>query len=228
MAKLIHQDGYALMDANRAGIPLVEIVTEPDFRTPEQVENYISALQSIIRFLGVGRATMEEGSFRCDANVSIRPVGESKFGTKVEVKNMNRISAVGHALRYEIERQIGLLENSEEVQQETRSWEDESQTTMTQRKKESLNDYMYFPEPDLPQVRVSDEWIEAVRSKIPPLPAEHKAQLKKEWGLSAYDASLLVADVNTLQYFLEAVELASGVVKVQGKAGLRQVRRQPG
>ena len=111
---------------------------------------------------------MEEGSFRCDANVSIRPVGESKFGTKVEVKNMNRISAVGHALRYEIERQIGLLENSEEVQQETRSWEDDSQTTITQRKKESLNDYMYFPEPDLPQVRVSDEWIEAVRSKIPP------------------------------------------------------------
>ena len=217
VAKLIHQDGYALMDANRAGVPLVEIVTEPDFRTPEQVENYISALQSIIRFLGVGRATMEEGSFRCDANVSIRPVGESKFGTKVEVKNMNRISAVGHALRYEIERQIGLLENSEEVQQETRSWEDESQTTMTQRKKESLNDYMYFPEPDLPHIRVSDEWIEAVRSKIPPLPAEHKAQLKKEWGLSAYDAGLLVADVNTLQYFLEAVELASGVVKVQEK-----------
>lgn len=210
VAKLIHVDGlngktgYALMDVNRAGVPLMEVVTEPDLRSSEEVVAYIEALQSIIRYIGVGTANMEEGSFRCDANISIRPKGSETLGTKVEVKNMNRISAVARAVEYEIERQIEAKHTGERISQETRGWNDGTGKTVVQRSKEEANDYRYFPEPDIPPIVVSREWVDEIRAMLPELPAERRARFMTEFGLSQYDARLITATRSTADYF-EAV-----------------------
>jgi aspartyl-tRNA(Asn)/glutamyl-tRNA(Gln) amidotransferase subunit B len=212
VAKLTHiagpdgREGHALMDVNRAGVPLMEIVTEPDMRSTDQVVTYIEALQSIIRYLGVGTANMEEGSFRCDANVSVRPVGHKELTTKVEVKNMNRISAVARAIEYEIERQIKVYESGERVTQDTRGWDDATGTTRPQRSKEFANDYRYFAEPDIPPLQIDEAWITEVRSRLPELPSERKARLMNDWGLSEYDASLITALRATAEYFDEVVK----------------------
>lgn len=213
VAKLVHveglngQPGYALMDANRAGVPLMEVVTEPDLRTAEDVVTYIESLQSIIRYLGVSTANMEEGSFRCDANISIRPLGSEPLGTKVEVKNMNRISAVARAVTYEIGRQINAIETGERIVQETRGWNDGTGKTVVQRSKEEANDYRYFPEPDIPPLVISREWVDEIRSSLPELPAERKLRFVNDFGLSEYDARLLTSTRSTAEYF-EAVVAA--------------------
>lgn len=211
VAKLVHveglngQPGYALMDVNRAGVPLMEVVTEPDLRTAEDVVEYIESLQSIIRYLGVGTANMEEGSFRCDANISVRPKGTEPLGTKVEVKNMNRVSAVARAVTYEIGRQINAIETGERIVQETRGWNDGTDKTVVQRSKEEANDYRYFPEPDIPPLVISREWVDEIRSNLPELPVERKARFINEFALSEYDARLLTSTRSTAEYFESVV-----------------------
>jgi|TARA_B100000959_G_scaffold283963_1_gene354226 aspartyl-tRNA(Asn)/glutamyl-tRNA(Gln) amidotransferase subunit B len=210
VARLVHVEGpqggtvHSLIDINRAGTPLMEIVTEPDMHTPEQVQSYINSLQHIIRYLGVGTANMEEGSFRCDANISIRPKGSTDLSTKVEVKNMNRIRAVVRAVEYEIERQIAATESGERITQETRGWDDGKGVTVSQRSKEEANDYRYFPEPDIPPLIISEDWIESIQAKMPELPIARKSRFIGEWGLSEYDADLLILQRSTADYF-EAV-----------------------
>jgi aspartyl-tRNA(Asn)/glutamyl-tRNA(Gln) amidotransferase subunit B len=222
VARLIHVEGpqggtvHSLLDINRAGTPLMEVVTEPDMHTSEQVEAYITNLQHIIRYLGVGTANMEEGSFRCDANISVRPKGSTALTTKVEVKNMNRIRAVVRAVEYEIERQIAAYESGERIIQETRGWDDGKGVTNSQRSKEEANDYRYFPEPDIPPLIISEEWVESTQAKMPELPLPRKNRFINDWGLSEYDAELLTALRSTADYFeavCEGVASASADVK---------------
>jgi aspartyl-tRNA(Asn)/glutamyl-tRNA(Gln) amidotransferase subunit B len=223
VAKLVHVEAlngnaaYALMDVNRAGVPLMEIVTEPDMRSSDEVVAYIEALQSIIRYIGVGTANMEEGSFRCDANISVRPKGSEMLGTKVEVKNMNRISAVARAVEHEIERQIQANRTGERISQETRGWNDGTGKTVVQRSKEEANDYRYFPEPDIPPIVVSRDWVEEIRPMLPELPAERRSRFISEFGLSEYDARLITSTRSTADYF-ETV-LASGPAARQNEQG---------
>jgi len=212
VARLIHVEGpqggtvHSLLDINRAGTPLMEVVTEPDMHTSEQVESYINNLQHIIRYLGVGTANMEEGSFRCDANISVRPKGSTELTTKVEVKNMNRIRAVVRAVEYEIERQIACYESGERIIQETRGWDDGTGITNSQRSKEEANDYRYFPEPDIPPLIISEDWIESTQAKMPELPLARKSRFISEWGLNEYDAELLTALRSTADYFESVCE----------------------
>ena len=207
VARLIHIDSptggvmHSLLDINRSGVPLMEIVTEPDMRTPEQVEAYITSLQAIVRYLGVGTANMEEGSFRCDANISVRPVGSATFGEKVEVKNMNRVRAVREAVQYEIKRQVNAINRGERIEQETRGWMDGEKVTVTQRSKEDAHDYRYFPEPDIPPLQISREWVANIESGMPELPLAKKHRFMTHWGLSDYDASLLVDQRSSAEYF---------------------------
>ena len=174
VAKLTHintrDSNYSLLDINRSGTPLMEIVTEPDLSSSDEVVEYIEKLQQIIRYIQVGSANMEEGSFRCDANISVREKGSKTLGTKVEIKNMNRISAVAEAVNYEIKRQIKCIENSEKIIQETRGWLEEKSMTISQRTKEESNDYRYFPEPDIPPLRLDDNWIDKIKQNLPVLP----------------------------------------------------------
>jgi len=213
VARLTHVPGdggrrgeYALMDVNRAGVPLMEVVSEPDIRSPAQAEAYILTLQSIIRYLGVGTASMEEGSFRCDANVSVRPKGSAKLFERTEIKNMNRVRAVERALAYEARRQIRLHEAGERVAQETRGWDDERGVTVPQRSKEEAHDYRYFPEPDLPPLEIDRAWVGEVRASLPELPMARRARFEDEYGLSAYDAALTTASRATADYFEQTVE----------------------
>lgn len=216
VARLIHIDSptggvmHSLLDINRAGVPLMEIVTEPDMRTPEQVEAYITTLQSIIRYLGVGTANMEEGSFRCDANISVRPLGSTEFGEKVEVKNMNRARAVREAVGYEIERQIAAIGRGERIVQETRGWMDGEKSTVTQRSKEDAHDYRYFPEPDIPPLRISRDWVSDIAAEMPELPLAKKRRFIEAWELSDYDASLLVETRSSAEYFEAVMDTTAG------------------
>ena len=209
VARLAHRNGpggepYSLLDINRAGVPLMEIVSEPDMRTPEEARSYLTSLRSIIRYIGASKANMEEGSFRCDANISIRPEGATELGTKVEVKNMNSLRSVYNALGYEKERQTRLAEAGERIVQETRGWVEGRDVTVSQRTKEYDSDYRYFPEPDLPPVAIDPEWVKEVRSRLPELPQARRARFVEEYGLPAYDASLLTASKATADFF-EAV-----------------------
>src|SRR5438067_2992231 len=184
---------YSLMDVNRAGVPLMEIVGEPDIRTPEEAGAYLRALRAMLRYIGVSTANMEDGAFRCDANVSLRPRGTSTFGAKVEVKNMNSFRAVQRALAFEIERQRDLLEDGGRIVQETRGWVEERGVTVSQRSKEEAHDYRYFPEPDLPPLAASREWVEGVRARLPELPEPKRRRFMAHYGLSAEDAATLTA-----------------------------------
>ena len=216
VARLIHVDAptggvmHSLLDINRSGVPLMEIVTEPDMRTPEQVETYITTLQSIIRYLGVGTANMEEGSFRCDANISVRPKGSTEFGEKVEVKNMNRARAVREAVEHEIERQIAAIGRGERIVQETRGWMDGEKVTVTQRSKEDAHDYRYFPEPDIPPLHIGRDWVSDIAAEMPELPLAKKHRFIDSWGLSDYDASLLVETRSSAEYFEAVMDTAAG------------------
>ncbi|HEY9736396.1 MAG TPA: Asp-tRNA(Asn)/Glu-tRNA(Gln) amidotransferase subunit GatB [Trichocoleus sp.] len=213
--KLVHAgsdrlsgSSYSLVDYNRAGVPLVEIVSEPDIRSGQEAAEYAQELRRIMRYLGVSDGNMQEGSLRCDVNISIRPRGQQEFGTKVEIKNMNSFSAIQKAIDYEIERQTKAVEAGEPIIQETRLWEEGSQRTISMRTKEGSSDYRYFPEPDLPPIVVSVEQREAWQSELPELPAQKRARYESEFGLSPYDARVLADDRAVTEYF-EAV-IAAG------------------
>ncbi|HAV10071.1 MAG TPA: Asp-tRNA(Asn)/Glu-tRNA(Gln) amidotransferase GatCAB subunit B [Dehalococcoidia bacterium] len=212
VAKLTHVtspegETYSLVDVNRAGMPLMEIVSEPDISTPEEARQYLMKLRSILVYLGVSTGNMEEGSFRCDANISIRQIGTKEFGPKVEVKNMNSFKAVARALEFEAERQRKELESGGRIVQETRGWVDDQGITVSQRSKEYAHDYRYFPEPDLPPMKISREWVEQIKAGLVELPDEKKNRFMEQYGLSDYDASLLTESQATAQYFERCVEL---------------------
>lgn len=213
--------GYALMDVNRAGVPLMEIVGDPDLRSPEEARQYLIKLRSILQYIGVSTADMEQGSFRCDANISVRPKGSPDFGAKVEVKNMNSLRAVFRSLEYEIQRQIEALEAGSTIPQETRGWLEDRGVTVSQRSKEHANDYRYLPEPDLPPLLISRAWVEEVRAGLPELPDQRRERLQRDYGLSPYDASLLTVSRRTADYFEEAVAaraLDSQALQARAKA----------
>jgi aspartyl-tRNA(Asn)/glutamyl-tRNA(Gln) amidotransferase subunit B len=199
---------YSLVDYNRTGVPLVEIVSEPDIRSGQEAAEYAQELRRIVRYLGVSDGNMQEGSLRCDVNISVRPVGTEKFGTKVEIKNMNSFSAIQKAIEYETERQIEAIESGERIVQETRLWEEGAQRTISMRVKEGSSDYRYFPEPDLAPIEVSAEQLATWKAELPELPAQKRHRYETELGLSPYDAKVLTEDGTIAKYF-EAV-LAAG------------------
>ena len=205
--KNIHdQHGDAsLVDYNRSGVPLLEIVSEPDLRSPAEAGAYLRKLRAILQYLEVCDGNMEEGSFRCDANISVRPVGSDALGTKAEVKNMNSFRAVERALEYEIARQIDLLRHGDRVLQETRLWDADREVTRSMRSKESAHDYRYFPEPDLLPLEVSESWIAELRATLPELPDARRLRFIREYGLPAYDAEVLTARKDIADYFETAV-----------------------
>jgi aspartyl-tRNA(Asn)/glutamyl-tRNA(Gln) amidotransferase subunit B len=209
-ARLTHRNGpgnenYSLVDVNRSGVPLMEIVGEPDLRSPEEARQYLIKLRSILRYLGVSTANMEEGSFRCDANISIRPEGGDETTAKVEVKNMNSFRAVYRALEYEAQRQRRAADRGERLVQETRGWVEERGKTVSQRSKEYAHDYRYFPEPDLPPLTFSREWVEEIRAKLPELPEARRDRFMAECGLPLYDATLLTNTKEMADYFEECL-----------------------
>ncbi len=209
-ARLLHRtdavtgEGYSLVDVNRSGTPLMEIVSKPDMRTPAEAREYLVRLRQILRYIGVSDANMEEGNFRCDANISLRPVGSERLGTKVEIKNMNSFRAVHDAIAFEEVRQARMLDAGERIIQETRGWVDERGETVSQRTKEEANDYRYFPEPDLPPLKLSRAYVEAVRAKLPELPAAKKERFL-DLGLSEHEATALTEDRERAAYFEEVM-----------------------
>jgi len=206
VAKLIHHtspggESYSLVDVNRSGVPLMEIVGDPDLRSPEEARQYLIKLRSILQYLGVSTGNMEEGSFRCDANISIRPENSPESMAKVEVKNMNSFKAVYRALEYEAKRQRKLAEEGKRLTQETRGWVQEKGRTVSQRSKEYAHDYRYFPEPDLPPLVISQDWVEEIRSKLPELPEARRDRFAAEYNLPLYDANLLTSSKAMADYF---------------------------
>ncbi|MCU1280442.1 MAG: gatB2 [bacterium] len=208
--KSMHVAGasHSLVDYNRAGVPLVEIVSEPELRSAAEAAAYVRAIRQLVRWLGISDGNMEEGSLRCDANVSVRPVGDAKLGTKAELKNMNSFKHVEAAIEYEIARQSDLIARGERVVQETRLWNADKGTSHAMRSKEQAHDYRYFPEPDLPPLVVGDDWIARVRSELPELPIA-RWQRFQSMGLSAYDAGVLTADRELADYFDEVAKLGA-------------------
>lgn len=196
-----------LIDVNRGGVPLIEIVGQPDLRTAEEARQYLVQLRQMIQWLGVGTGNMEEGAFRCDANVSVRPRGSTEFGTKVEIKNMNSFRAVFRALGYEAERQVAAIASGERVVQETRGWDENRGVTVSQRSKEHAHDYRYFPEPDLPPLHLTTAWVDDLRQRLPELPEARRARFIAEYALSPYDAEVLTVNLSTATYFEDAVRL---------------------
>ena len=214
--------GHSLVDFNRAGVPLMEIVTEPDIRSPAQARAYGETLRDILRYIGASNADMEAGSMRIEGNISLRPVGTERFGTKVEVKNLNSFRSLERAMEYEIERQTDALERGEALVQETRGWDEANGRTISQRSKEEANDYRYFPEPDLPPLRPSVDWVAALRASLPELPAARRVRYAEELGLSPYDAGVLTGDVALAAYF-DAVVAAGASLGVTPKAAVNWV-----
>ena len=213
VAKLIHDEisGEVLVDLNRSGMPLLEVVTEPDFRSAIEAENYLANLQSIVRYLNIGNANMEEGSFRCDANVSIRKKGTKELNEKVEIKNMNRIKAVSRAIEYEIERQIKAFESGERIVQETRGWDDLKSKSIPQRSKEDAHDYRYFPEPDLPAINLSEKFIDEIKNNLPELPEKKFYRYVSEIGISEYDAKIIISSVEKTKFFEEVINIYKNI-----------------
>jgi aspartyl-tRNA(Asn)/glutamyl-tRNA(Gln) amidotransferase subunit B len=201
--KLIHSETrpVSFVDFNRTGVPLIEIVSEPDLRTPEEAVEYLKGLRNILLYLEICDGNMEEGSFRCDANISLRPAGAREFGVKVELKNMNSFRFVKAALEYEIKRQRANLSAGQDLVQETRLWDTAANQTVSMRGKEEAHDYRYFPDPDLVPVRVADEWLAALRQGLPELPEARRVRFQTEYGLPEYDAEVLTADKALADYF---------------------------
>lgn len=215
VAKLLHRteafgEGYSLLDVNRAGTPLMEIVGEPDLRSAEEARAYLTELHSILQYAGVSAANMEEGNFRCDANISVRRRGDTELGVKVEIKNMNSFRAVFRALEYEASRQTELVESGGRVAQETRGWVENEGVTVSQRVKEGASDYRYFPDPDLPPLEISREWVAEIAETIPELPHERRKRFADALGLPKYDAALLTASRETADYFEEVLAAKGG------------------
>ena len=210
--KLVHQgatittSNSSLADYNRAGVPLIEIVSEPDMRSAADARAYLEELRAIIVYTGVSDAKMEEGSLRCDVNISLRPVGEEKFGTRAEIKNLNSFRAVERAIEYEIERQTELLEDGERVKLETRTWDDAQGMTFSLRSKEEADEYRYFPEPDLPPIVLTDEWIEGVRDTLPELPRARRQRLIED-GIGVKEAAIITDDIALADFYDQAKAL---------------------
>ena len=224
-AKLSHHSapdgqGYSLLDINRAGVALMEIVSEPDMRTSEEARAYLVALRSILRYIDVSTANMEEGSFRCDANISIRPRGATELGAKVEVKNMNSFRSVFNALEYETDRQTKMAAEGETIVQETRGWVEDRGVTVSQRLKEYADDYRYFPEPDLPPVVIDRRWVEEIRAQLPELPQARRARFVEQYGLPLYDAGLLSSSKGTADFF----ESVLSVRPLEGREATKQAK----
>jgi aspartyl-tRNA(Asn)/glutamyl-tRNA(Gln) amidotransferase subunit B len=207
--KNIH-DAYSdssLVDLNRAGVPLLEIVSEPDLRSPKEAGAYLKTLRAIVQYLDICDGNMEEGSFRCDANISVRPQGSERLGTKVEIKNLNSFRAVDRALAFEIGRQIDTLSSGGKVFQETRLWDEQREETRSMRSKESAHDYRYFPDPDLLPLTIDDTWIAEITAALPELAASRKHRYMSEYGLPAYDAELLTSRKDVAEYFEHALRI---------------------
>jgi aspartyl-tRNA(Asn)/glutamyl-tRNA(Gln) amidotransferase subunit B len=205
--KNIHEGGgsYSFVDLNRAGVPLMEIVSEPDLRSPKEAAEYMKKLRTILRYLGVCDGNMEQGSLRCDANVSVRPEGQKEFGTRAEVKNINSFRFVEKAIEYEIKRQISVIEEGGTVVQETRLWNADRGITESMRSKEEAHDYRYFPEPDLVPIVADREWVDGIRVSLPELPDAKRNRFVTELGLPEYDADLLTSEKPVAEWFEEAV-----------------------
>ncbi|MFA6037318.1 MAG: Asp-tRNA(Asn)/Glu-tRNA(Gln) amidotransferase subunit GatB [Legionellales bacterium] len=208
--KSLHEDflGMTGIDLNRAGTPLLEIVSEPDMRSASEAVAYLKTLHTLVRYLGICDGNMQEGSFRCDANVSVRPMGETKLGTRCELKNINSFRFVEKAINYEVERQIEVIENGGTITQETRLYNADTNTTRTMRSKEEANDYRYFPDPDLLPVCASDELIAKIKSTMPELPQEKRDRFAKEYGLNNYDANVLASSRDLANYFEAVVKVS--------------------
>ena len=209
--KLVHQGNimttpYSLVDYNRAGVPLIEIVSEPDMRSPEEARAYAEKLRAVIQYTGVSDCRMEEGSLRCDANISVRPVGQKELGTKSEIKNMNSFRALQRALAYEVERQIGVLESGGQVVQETRTWDEARGITLSMRSKEQAHDYRYFPDPDLVPLVLDPQWIDFIRQSLPELPDQRRARYVQEFGLPVYDAGILTLTKEMSDFFEQTIQ----------------------
>ena len=205
--KNIHgTDGYSYVDLNRQGTPLIEIVSEADMRSPEEAYAYLEAIRSIIQFSGVSDVKMEEGSMRCDANISLRPYGQEEFGTKAELKNLNSLSNVKMGLIHEEKRQAKVLLSGGEILQETRRYDETTKSTILMRVKEGMSDYRYFPEPDVPHLEISDEWVEEVRQSIPELPAARRVRYVEKLGLPEYDAMVLTLSRDMSDFFNATLE----------------------
>lgn len=207
--KLVHDEKkpYSYVDLNRTGVPLMEIVSEPDISTPEEASAYLKSLRSILVYLGICDGNMEEGSFRCDANVSIRPVGATELGTKTELKNMNSFRNVQKALQYEIERQTEVLDDGQVVIQDTRLYDPSTGATVSMRTKEQAHDYRYFPDPDLLPLKIEPQLIEKVRDELPELPNEKKIRFSEHYGIPQYDAGVLTASKELAEYFEATAKL---------------------
>ena len=203
--KLIHNHGDTYVDYNRGGVPLIEIVSEPDIRSIDEAREYVEKLQQIMRYIGISDCRMQEGSMRCDVNISVRPEGSDKLGTRTEIKNMNSITFITKAMEYEFERQVDLIENGEKVVQETLRYDDATNTTSSMRSKEDAHDYRYFRDPDLVTIKVTDEEIEEIKAKLPELPHIKKQRYVDELGVPESDAGLLTKYRNISEYFDKAI-----------------------
>lgn len=211
-AKLLHftdkaGESHSLVDVNRAGSPLMEVVSEPDLRSPEEARAYLVTLHSIMQYLGVSAGNMQDGNFRCDANVSIRPEGACEFGTRTEIKNMNSFRSVFLALEHEVERQRRILDDGGRITQETRGWIEERGVTVSQRSKEHAHDYRYFPDPDLPPLVIGRKWVEEIRGSLPELAGQRRARFVEHYGLPPYDADLLTGARATAEFFEDTMAL---------------------
>ncbi|HEU5439591.1 MAG TPA: Asp-tRNA(Asn)/Glu-tRNA(Gln) amidotransferase subunit GatB [Ktedonobacterales bacterium] len=212
--RLLHRNeagaSFTLVDLNRAGVPLMEIVGEPDIRSAEEARLYMEKLRQILLYLGVSSGRMEEGALRCDANVSVRPRGSSEFGVKTEIKNMNSFRAVERAIAYEAQRQIEILRSGGTIEQETRGWVEDKGITVSQRSKEYAQDYRYFPEPDLPPLVVSREWVERIRAQMPELPDARRERFERAYSLAHKDAVALTAERELADYYEDVLRAGNG------------------
>ncbi|MCL5981116.1 MAG: Asp-tRNA(Asn)/Glu-tRNA(Gln) amidotransferase subunit GatB [Firmicutes bacterium] len=217
--KLVHAGygDYSLTDYNRTGVPLIEIVSEPDLRSPEEAKVYLEKLKSLLQYTGVSDVKMEEGSLRCDANVSLRPAGSAKFGTRAEIKNMNSFKAVQRGLEYEVQRQAEVLDAGGRVVQETRRWDEDKGVTYSMRSKEEAHDYRYFPDPDLAPVIVEAAWVEGIRQSLPEMPEVRLRRYVKDLGLSEYDAAVLTANKAMADFFEDAATAYHDAKKVANR-----------
>jgi len=211
-------ESYSLVDVNRSGIPLMEIVSEPDIRSAEEARAYLIKLRQLLRYIGASRANMEEGNMRCEPNVSIRPLGETAFGAKVELKNINSFRHAYDAIKFEVERQTSLVESGGRVVQETRGWREEIGQSVSQRSKEFADDYRYFPEPDLPTLVISRAWVEEIRSGMPELPDARRLRFREQYGLSEYDARVTTESRARADFFEATIALAAGDKTQRAKA----------
>ena len=214
--KLVHDEweDCSLVDYNRSGVPLIEIVSEPDMRSSEEVIAYLEKLRCMMQYLGVSDCKLQEGSMRADVNLSVREVGAEEFGTRTEMKNLNSFSAIARAIEGEMERQIDLIEDGKKVVQETRRWDDDKEYSYPMRSKEDAQDYRYFPEPDLTPIVISDEWLDEIRSRQPEFRDEKQARYKEQFGLPEYDINIITEDKTLTDLFESCIELGAAAKEV--------------